>query len=356
MISKKEVIKCFFNNAIKEIKEEKDVPNFNIVFMDDINSFIKDMDIDTSYLNITNNSDETLPTMYIENCDVFFCYLTLIINSLIELRYFYTTSVNKSILCHQVLTRIWMRMDYNDFDDVISFLEKQLDFIRDDTFLGYRYVREIDKFNGKSVMCENQSNTTYDETDSSLTFYISDDENIHNLSHVNYGIRYENGEKVCYIYAVQYKGGEINKKIQRKLYHLNKGIDNPNVHPNQVYTLILFINECIKNGITKIKVPKIQVLNHRYHEILSKKCEREFKNKWNYTSIIETFENPIKKRQYESDKELYSHFVDMENKIDQLKRNKLFLLVDRMKYYFDNIEFIFEDDNIKEYELRRKYE
>ena len=45
--------------------------------MDDINSFIKDMDIDTSYLNIINNSDETLPTMYIENCDVFFCYLTL---------------------------------------------------------------------------------------------------------------------------------------------------------------------------------------------------------------------------------------------------------------------------------------
>ena len=119
---------------------------------------------------------------------------------------------------------------------------------------------------------------------------------------------------------------------------------------------ILLLNTSLIDLIKKIKVPKIQVLNHRYHEILSKKCEREFKNKWNYTSIIETFENPIKKRQYESDKELYSHFVDMENKIDQLKRNKLFLLVDRMKYYFDNIEFIFEDDNIKEYELRRKYE
>lgn len=355
MINKKEVIKCFFNNAIKEIKEEKEVPNFNIVFMDDINSFIKDMDIDTSYLNITNNSDETLPTMYIENCDVFFDYLTKIINSLIELREEYFEEVNPYSLTKSLLKRIWLRMNNNDFQDVISFLQQQYMFIKDRTFIEYKSLKMINSFHNKEVYAYNKINRTWDEADNSMSFFIKGEPN-HELSDVFYGIRHENDEKVCYIYAVQNKSRKINKKIQRKLYHLNKGIDNPNVHPNQVYTLILFINECIKNGITKIKVPKIQVLNHRYHEILSKKCEREFKNKWNYTSIIETFENPIKKRQYESDKELYSHFVDMENKIDQLKRNKLFLLVDRMKYYFDNIEFIFEDDNIKEYELRRKYE
>ncbi len=351
MISKKEVIKCFFNNTIKEIKEEKDVPNFNIVFMDDISPFIKDIDVDTSYLNIANNSDKSLPTMYIENSDVFFCYLTLIINSLIELRFFYTTSVNKSILCHQVLTRIWMRMDYNDFNDVISFLEKQLDFIRDDTFLGYRYAREIDKFYDRSVMCENQSNTTYDETDSSLTFYISDDESIHSLSHVDYGIRYENGEKVCYIYAVQNKGGEINKKIQRKLYHLNKGIDNPNVHPNQVYTLILFINECIKNGITKIKVPKIQVLNHRFHEILSEQYKKTFQEKWTVNNIKKASQDNLLWLEFKEDISWYRHIVDSSSKIDKLKQDKLFDLVKRMLAYFDNMTLI-SDDDIMIYKLK----
>ena len=351
MLSKKEVIKCFFSKSIKEIKEEKDVPNFNIVFMDDISLFINDIGINTSYLNISNNSDKMLPTIYIENSDVFFDYLTLIINSLIELRCFYTNSINVNILCNQVLTRIWMRMDNNDFNDVISFLEKQLDFIQDDTFLGYRYARKIDEFEGKSVICENQCNTTFDETDSSLTFYILDNECIHNLSNVHYGIREENNEKVCYIYAVQNKGGEINKKIQRKLYHLNKGIDNPNVHPNQVYTLILFINECIKNGITKIKVPKIQVLNHRFHEILSEQYKKTFQEKWTINNIKKASHDSLLWLEFKEDISWYRHVVDSSSKIDKLKQDKLFNLIKRMLVYFDNMALI-NDDDIMIYKLK----
>ena len=335
-----------FDEVLPVIKSEIEVPSFNIVFNN----------IDKTYNNLSKNEiDESKQTIYVTDTIVFFDYLTKIINSLIELREEYFEEVNPYSLTKSLLKRIWLRMNNNDFQDVIYFLQQQYMFIKDRTFIEYKSLKMINSFHNKEVYVYNKINRTWDEADNSMSFFIKGEPN-HELSDVFYGIRHENDEKVCYIYAVQNKSRKINKKIQRKLYHLNKGIDNPNVHPNQVYTLILFINECIKNGITKIKVPKIQVLNHRYHEILSKKCEREFKNKWNYTSIIETFENPIKKRQYESDKELYSHFVDMENKIDQLKRNKLFLLVDRMKYYFDNIEFIFEDDNIKEYELRRKYE
>ena len=335
-----------FDEVLPIIKSEIEVPSFNIVFNN----------IDKTYNNLSKNEiDETKQTIYVADTTMFFDYLTKIINSLIELREEYFEEVNPYILTKSLLKRIWLRMNNNDFNDIISFLQQQLMFIEDRTFIEYKSLKMINSFYNREVYAYNKINRTWDETDNSMSFYIKGEPN-HELSDVFYGIRCENGEKVCYIYAVQNKSRKINKKIQRKLYHLNKGIDNPNVHPNQVYTLILFINECIKNGVTKIKIPKVQVLNHRYHEILSKKCERDFKNKWNYVSILETFENPIKKRQYENDKRLYSHFVDMENKIDQLKRNKLFLLVDRMKYYFDNIEFVFEDDNVKEYELRRKYE
>lgn len=353
MISKKDVINCFFKLALISIKNEKGVPNFNIVFNSNINDLISDMNIDTSYINISKNSDEMLPTMYIEDSNLFFDYLTNIINSLIELRYFYTPIVKESVLCYQVLTRIWMRMDNNDFNDVISFLQKQLDFIRDDTFLGYRYPRKVDEFNGCDVICENHSNTTWDETDSSLYFFINDKEATHSLSSVYYGIRYENNEKVCYIYAVQNKNSDINKKVQRELYHLNKGIDNPNVHPNQVYTLILFINECIKNGITKIKVPKIQVLNHRFHDILSEHYKKTFQEKWTVNNIQKASEDNLIWLEFQEDLNWYHHIVDSSSKIDYLKRNKLFNLIERMKYHFDNIEFIYEDDNIKEYKLRR---
>ncbi len=351
MISKSEVINYFFNYSLKEIKEEKDVPNFNIVFKHDLNNLIKDMNIDTSYINIAYNSDKSLPFLYIENSSLFFDYLTLIINSLIEFRYYYTSYINKELLCKQLLSRIWMRMDYNDFNDVISFLEKQLDFLKDDTFLEYRFAKEIDKFNERSVICENQCNTTYDETDSSLTFYIIDKENIHNLSNVHYGIRYEYNEKVCYIYAVQNKGREINKKIQRELYHLNKGIQFPNVHPNQVYTLILFINECIKKGITKIKVPKIQVLNHNFHEILSKNYKITFHEKWTTNNINKASKDNLLWLEFREDISWYHHIVDSAFKIDELKQDKLFNLVNRMLIYFDNMSLI-SDDDIMVYKLK----
>lgn len=88
MISKKEVINCFFYQALISIKNEKEVPNFNIVFNSNINDLISGMNIDTSYIDISKNSDKAFPTMYIEDSNLFFDYLTNIINSLIELRHF----------------------------------------------------------------------------------------------------------------------------------------------------------------------------------------------------------------------------------------------------------------------------
>ena len=351
MISKNEVINCFFNSAIKDIKNEIEIPNFNIVFNDDINELINNKDYDTSYINIFKNSDKSLPTMYIEDSNLFFEYLTQIINSLIELRCFYGIHMNNSLLVYQVLTRIWLRMDNNDFNDVISFLQKQLDFICDDTFLGYRYPKEITTFNKRKVICENHNNTTYDETDSSLTFYINDVNGNHDLSHVLYGIRYENNEKVCYIYAVQNKCGDINKKIQRELYHLNKGIDNPNVHPNQVYTLILFLNLCIENNITKIKVPKIQVLNHRFHDILSESYKKTFQEKWTVEKIKKASQNDFLMIEFREDIAWYRHIVDSTSKIDMLKQDKLFNLVNRMLVYFSDMSLI-SDEDILVYKLK----
>ena len=345
-VNKNEIMKLF-NEVLPIINSEIEVPSFNIVFND----------IDSTFNNLSRNiiDDNNKKTIYVYDTKIFFEYLTQIINSLIELRENHFEEDNPYTLSISVLKRIWMRMDNNDFNNVISFLHKQLDFIKDETFNNYISPKSIDLFNDYEVYAYNKMNRTWDETDSSMSFYIKGAPN-HDLSDIFYGIRCENNEKVCYIYAIQNKGKSINKKIQRELYHLNKGVTNPNVHPNQVYTLILFINMCIKNNITKIKIPKIQVLNHRYHEILSSKCKKDFENKWNYNTILETFENPIKKRQYEYDKKLYSHFVNSENKIDYLKRDKLFSLIERMKYYFDNIEFIDESEDIKEYKLRRKYE
>ena len=208
----------------------------------------------------------------------------------------------------------------------------------------------INSFHNKEVYAYNKINRTWDEADNSMSFFIKGEPN-HELSDVFYGIRHENDEKVCYIYAVQNKSRKINKKIQRKLYHLNKGIDNPNVHPNQVYTLILFINECIKNGITKIKVPKIQVLNHRFHEILSEQYKKTFHEKWTINNIKEASHDNLLWLEFEEDISWYRHIVDSSSKIDKLKQDKLFDLVKRMLAYFDDMTLI-SDDDIMIYRLK----
>ena len=48
MISKKEVINCFFYQALISIKNEKEVPNFNIVFNSNINVDVLRIDRDTT--------------------------------------------------------------------------------------------------------------------------------------------------------------------------------------------------------------------------------------------------------------------------------------------------------------------
>ena len=81
--------------------------------------------------------------------------------------------------------------------------------------------------------------------------------------------------------------------------------------------------------------------------------KKTFQEKWTYDNIQKASENNLLWLDFQEDINWYHNIVDSSSKIDYLKRDKLFNLVERMKYHFDNIEFIYEDDNIKEYSLRR---
>ena len=81
----------------------------------------------------------------------------------------------------------------------------------------------------------------------------TDDETSHNLSSVRYGLREEDGKRVCYIYALQnniHPYALTNRRIQRKIFEMFK--NNYDVHPNQVYTMYLFLKE-LKNIINYYK-------------------------------------------------------------------------------------------------------
>lgn len=378
MIDFKELIELFILRTLPSIKSEKEIPNINFIFdnnsielfnyvmehpfrkkdvwTEDITS--KDLDITKEINNMNPNSN----TIIIDDGVSFFDYLTSIVNEHLKLfkEYEYTLMIRSTTM--SLLTRIWLRMDDNDFNDVISFLKKELDFYKDRTLDKYRTEIYISSYEGIDSYAECNINESWDETTRSMNFRLENSGESHTISRVLYDIRSENGIKVCYIYGVQNNLFNItNKRIERKLYKLNKGIDNPKVHPNQLYSLILFLEILKKEGITTIKVPKNQTLSYGYHKILSNNEKSNFKAKWPTKKVRKIYssddEDSINKRhEYELDKEWFKHIVGKENTIERLKTDKLFELLRRLCLYDPSFEFVGispNNDEILVYKLRK---
>ena len=378
MIDFKELIEIFILRTLPSIKSEKEIPNINFIF--DNNSIElfnyvmehpfrkKDVwteDITSKDLEITkeiNNMNPNSNTIIIDDGVSFFDYLTSIVNEHLKLfkEYEYTLMIRSTTM--SLLTRIWLRMNDNDFNDVISFLKKELDFYKDRTLDKYRTEIYISSYEGIDSYAECNINESWDETTRSMNFRLENSGESHTISRVLYDIRSENGIKVCYIYGVQNNLFNItNKRIERKLYKLNKGIDNPKVHPNQLYSLILFLEILKKEGITTIKVPKNQTLSYGYHKILSNNEKSNFKAKWPTKKVRKIYssddEDSINKRhEYELDKEWFKHIVGKENTIERLKTDKLFELLRRLCLYDPSFEFVGispNNDEILVYKLRK---
>ena len=378
MIDFKELIELFILRTLPSIKSEKEIPNINFIF--DNNSIElfnyvmehpfrkKDVwteDITSKDLEITkeiNNMNPNSNTIIIDDGVSFFDYLTSIVNEHLKLfkEYEYTLMIRSTTM--SLLTRICLRMDDNDFNDVISFLKKELDFYKDRTLDKYRTEIYISSYEGIDSYAECNINESWDETTRSMNFRLENSGESHTISRVLYDIRSENGIKVCYIYGVQNNLFNItNKRIERKLYKLNKGIDNPKVHPNQLYSLILFLEILKKEGITTIKVPKNQTLSYGYHKILSNNEKSNFKAKWPTKKVRKIYssddEDSINKRhEYELDKEWFKHIVGKENTIERLKTDKLFELLRRLCLYDPSFEFVGispNNDEILVYKLRK---
>lgn len=341
-----ETVELFVNNTIYEIINESETPRFNIIFNKEAyklfyyimeNPFKKE-----GYWtpNIEHKDIEKLkelshgdyPTIYVKDHIKFFEYLTEITNNLINLYNKYGEQKSPRSLLIQVMRRIWLRMGVNDLNNVEKFLFKELEFIKNDMFDDYRFVIGIDEFYTYEVKAKTVVNRTWDESNRSMTFKIYDEFGYHSLPHILYDII----DDTCYIYAVQndYHRKRISK-IERLLYKLNKGVENPNVHPSQVYSMKLFINMLKQKGITNIKVPTLQVLSYRYHELLSKNEKEKFSKKWDeekfeYLNALKGHRLEYKLKEYEEDKKWYSHVVDKEDIISKLKTENLINLVYRV--------------------------
>lgn len=353
IIKPRQVIEVFLGNTIHEIKDEMEVPNINFIFdKDGYNLFKKVIDnplrnigswktpTQDDLLFLINHSNEDCLTINVNDTHKFFKLLTNIINETIELNSFYVDLDYSILTIKYLLRRIWLRMGINDVENINYFLNKQLQFVKNRTFDTHNELL-VDKFHNYDVFMKTNRNELWDETTRSMIFTIKNDNIEYELPHILYDIDDENN---CYIYGVQSSQNEKDKSIERKLYYLNKNIENPNVHPSKVYSMLLFIKKLKEKNISKIVIPSMQVLSFHYHELLSIEAKKRLDGvKNNYEQNPNNIE--IKNR-YEYYKSWYDHVYQKEDKISYLKTEELINLMYRLTEHDKNIE-ITNDINIQ---------
>lgn len=342
----REIVELFLNTSIHEIKSESEVPNINFKFEEDAFLLFKDI-IENPFITegywkpnahqkdidfLLSRSNDDCPTIHVKNSIKFFQYLVDITNELILFKEFYGKSSSTRNLAMQIMRRIWLRAGVDDIQNIELFLAKQLEFVKDRTFDTLSNKR-ICSFDNYDIFMQTKINDTWDETTRRMIFTISGQDQIYELPHILYDID-NNG--ICYIYGVQSSKADKNKTIERKLYSLNKNIDNPNVHPSKVYALLLFIEQLKTKNISKIIVPGMQVLSYRYHELLSEIVEKDLKEAEKQAKRFP--DDDYSKENLETIKKWFNSVYNKQDKISYLKTEELINLIYRITEHTPDIE------------------
>lgn len=344
-----EVVEMFLYCTVVDLKNEADAPNVNFSFnmaAYELFIYIKDHpftkegysipNIDDKDIERLRKTDDSVPTIYVKDHIVFFKYLMDITNALVDINSF---SGRSAFINH--IKRIWMRMGPSDFYHVEDFLKKQLDFIKSTVFDDYKFGEYVEAYEGYEIKAKKVGTRPWYEASNKmcLSLYLGGEE-MYTLPSIYFGICEENGTNVCYIYAVQNeRQKKADKKALRKIYKLNAGIQSPDVHPSSVLALITFMKMLEQEGIFKIKVPLLQVLSLRYHEILSRVQKKDFYNKWKDV-YVEDLESLGKREEYDFDLLWYDHVVDREEFIEKAKTEGLINMFLRLEEQFSFIQVL----------------
>lgn len=370
----KEAVSLFLERTMTDLKNGSEIPPLNIVFPESafkLFEYIKNhpyekegvyipslYDSDIEKAKIENNSDPNLPTIKIHNPVKFFELLTSITNAWQAQKNKFWGSYHPRALFIQNIKRLFLRMSPSDINHIEDFLEKQLSFLQDSTFDEYakENVHYTD-YEGYRLHTSLEEAASWCEAPYKMTFYLKGtNSEYHTLPSIYFGITEENGEKVCYIYAIQNERHRAtNKHIQRKLYKLNSGVENPDVNPASILSLNTFINLLKEKGISNIKVPGLQVLSYKYHEMLSEKTKQDFAKEYSkenleYINNLNSYDKERKLEEYEWQKIWYAHVVDKQDFISEAKTEGLFRIFRRVSEQFDSIRILttpfVEDENL----------
>ena len=119
-----------------------------------------------------------------------------------------------------------------DFINPENLIRRNISFLKDNTFdyLDKGIEAEVSSvLKDSKIEIKREQNSTMMETPHKITFSFKNNDSIHKLPSIYYGIVEENGIKKCYIYSIQAPKNEnnkYNKTINRLLFKINDGVED----------------------------------------------------------------------------------------------------------------------------------
>ena len=190
-----------------------------------------------------------------------------------------------------IIAYLFANASTEEFLDPEGMLRRRIDFLDDDSFEYLNEGKVIplgSTFGNSDIFLKRTAQSVMMETpwkiDISLCKWVDDEMVSCPLADVSYGVREENGEKVCYVYSMmkpKEKGESsdrekiFRKRLNRELYKLNEGVleqesedfikyrngetrdyqeNVTDVTQSFVLSLSIFVTLLQKEGISKIKV------------------------------------------------------------------------------------------------------
>lgn len=258
-----------------------------------------------------------------------------------------------------LIRSLWLRMGPSDMANILEFLNRQIEFTKNDYKLPTRptLFKTVDNLeicyfnNGNQEWFETNShvrplirravgeyyNSHYEETTKNYESYY--------LPTIHCGFTKEGDNPTCYVYGIQQLGNcEQDPVIKNITQEERKRLRNKYVSPDFIIALKIFIDILKEKGITTIKVPLLQVYNYEYHQSVGNKYYEKLKSysperihdlEWMNASdcAIEDYQNT--KKQVE-------RFYGKEDIISANKTERLIYTFYLLAEKYDNIEILTE--------------
>lgn len=251
------IIDIFYNDILKEARNGK----VDCYFIFNIHF----------YNNLDNDyTDPMVPILNLDSKEKFNELLMIYVNKA-KSHYDFTKYINafednkEYYLNKLIMTLLWSNATYEDFNNPINFLMKQIDFLDNDIFnnfndeetIGYSEILESE------IQVQNNKENIMNETPYSIQISLTDGNETYYFPVIRYGI----SNDTCYIYAIQNElesDNDIKKKINRKLFKIGENFNNEednlkDVTSSFVVSLNIFLGLLSNKGITKIEVPSILI-------------------------------------------------------------------------------------------------